>query len=293
PTAKPTALPSVSPTQLPSTKAPTLPPTHQPSSSPTAKSTHGPTTEPTSAPIEQPTDPPTNQPTDQPTARPTDQPTARPTDQPTAQPTNQPTDSPTVRPTKQPTKQPTKLPTKQPSNQPTKQPTTDQPTYMPSSGEPTPNPIHDADYSQFPFPYPHTRFTQWIELEADEMSIASSLGYDRDSWDNLEISELEGYIYQDLTAFQQENVKNLGMDENMWNCYMNHYNGYYWADLEQEGVAQYWVVLGWNQASWDGGIGTPATNDMYWRELSESQQEAAYKLCFSRNAWDWISLTFW
>lgn len=74
---------------------------------------------------------------------------------------------------------------------------------------------------------------------------------------------------------------------------MNHYNGFYWDEVIAAGASQYYKVLGWNRISWDEEIGLPDTEDMYWDELSLNQKEAAHKLCFFRNSWDWISLAEW
>ena len=130
-------------------------------------------------------------------------------------------------------------------------------------------------------------------MGSSDKTTAGLLGYDSGSWNNLEILYLESYRFSDLSAAEQMDVEMLGMNEGMWDCFMNHYNGYYWSELQGAGVAQYYQSLGWNQNSWDNDVNHPATEDMEWDELSAGQQEAAKNLCFSKNAWEWVSLKWW
>ena len=83
------------------------------------------------------------------------------------------------------------------------------------------------------------------------------------------------------------------MNEEMWDCHINHYYGYYWEDIEYYGYDKYYVVLGWNADSWDNESGEPYTEDLYWDELSQVQQEAATQLCFFKELWDGESIPNW
>jgi hypothetical protein len=163
--------------------------------------------------------------------------------------------------------------------------------------EPTNLPTLDEEFSKlianFPHPYPHIRFTSWSRLPSEKRAIAGNLGYDRSSWDNLETSDLEFFRYADLTAEEGLGIMSLGMDANMWDCFMNHYIGYYWADLQVLGVSSYLETLGHSKSSWDDEVGYVATEDMRWYELSLEEQDAAYRLCYFENSWDWISLNNW
>ena len=130
-------------------------------------------------------------------------------------------------------------------------------------------------------------------LDSDIKTIAGTIGYDRTSWDNLQLSTLEEVRYIDLTVDEQVAVASLGLSSDMWDCYMNHYTGYYWADLQTQGVDVYYEILGYNSVSWDYESEYVETEDMSWSELSVAQQDAANKLCFFENSWDWISLMDW
>ena len=152
----------------------------------------------------------------------------------------------------------------------------------------------EATNNNFPYPYPYIRYTQWYMLDSDIKTIASTIGYDRTSWDNLQLSELEDVRYIDLTATEQDAITtSLGLSSDMWDCYMNHYTGYYWDDLQTIGVDVYYEILGYNAMSWDYESEYVETEDMSWSELSVSQQDAANMLCFFENSWDWISLMDW
>mmetsp|Transcript_11568 Transcript_11568/g.20822 ORF Transcript_11568/g.20822 Transcript_11568/m.20822 type:complete len:408 (+) Transcript_11568:165-1388(+) len=196
----------------------------------------------------------------------------------TASPTErQVTPSPTTRPT---TPSPTKA-------------TIDDTPVVPTTGASTVDPEFLLLLSKLPHAYPYTRFTPWVELESSEETIATNLGYDEDLWDNLERYDLEEEVFDNLSSIDKQDAASLGMDGNMWDCYMNHYGGLYWEDMVAEGVAQYWATLGWDQEGWDEGGNDPETEDMYWSDLSEEEKEAAYQLCFFDLSWDWVELPCW
>ena len=249
------------------------------------------------------TETPTGSPSLSPTSNPTEGPSIHPSGEPShsGHPSAAPSSEISSSPSQSPSKQTTDMPTLSPSLHPTQQSSTILPptlyptTVMPL--EPTNLPTIDEEYekllAKFPYPYPYTRYTPWSKLESEEKTVAGNLGYDRSSWDNLEMSDLESYSYVDLTADERLGVMSLGMDANMWDCYINHYSGYYWAHLEVLGVTLYLENLGYSQLIWDDQIGYVATEDLNWHELSLEQQDAAYRLCYFENSWDWISLTDW
>lgn len=118
------------------------------------------------------------------------------------------------------------------------------------------------------------------------------MGYFRSSWDNLEIYDLETLAYSDLTSQEKQYLMSLGMDGDKWDCYMNHYNGYYWDDLPKASISEHLTTLGYTQTTWDEDEGAD-TDNMDWDELTSEQQEAAYKLCYFKNSWNWVDLNNW
>jgi hypothetical protein len=87
----------------------------------------------------------------------------------------------------------------------------------------------------------------------------------------------------------------MGWTETVYDCYVNHYEGYKWKDLEKlTDAVPYFEELGWNSSTWDGDIDyTPETENMDWGELSDEQQNAALALCFFEELWSKIEIPSW
>merc|ERR1711865_256817 len=85
----------------------------------------------------------------------------------------------------------------------------------------------------------------------------------------------------------------LGFDVETWDCDVNHYFGYYWEGLATYDLQKYWMALGWSEASWNGEIDPPDTDEKDWEELTEEQQKAAEEICYFQQTWDGISITDW
>ena len=156
---------------------------------------------------------------------------------------------------------------------------------MPTEDEP-PRPTQHL----FAQPFPYTRFTAWDNLTEGEKFTAESLGYNPFSWNNFEIADIEYVMYDALTEVQQTAVATLGFDRGSWDCWILHYEGLWWQQLQQAALAQHYETLGWNEEMWNNGTGQPFTEDFYWYELTEEQKHAAAQLCFNPINWDWIPL---
>ena len=113
------------------------------------------------------------------------------------------------------------------------------------------------------------------------------------TWDRPGTSDLEYWKYADLYDDEKIGAEALGITAPMWDCFINHYLGYWWEDLEELNVAQYYAILGWDIDSWDEELYVPETDDMYWDDLTSEQQEAAGQLCFSKELWDEVPLPDW
>ena len=125
------------------------------------------------------------------------------------------------------------------------------------------------------------------------MNIAqNSLGYSKYSW-NVFDNDIEKWAYADLYADEATAVDNLGINRDQWDCWINHYIGYWWSDLELLGITTHLQVLGWNEGMWEGNGNIPETENMYWDELSAAQQAAANEICYSEFTWDRIPLKQW
>ncbi|KAL7526048.1 hypothetical protein ACHAXR_001289 [Thalassiosira sp. AJA248-18] len=168
------------------------------------------------------------------------------------------------------------------------------PTFSPSVSVSPTNTSESNDPDQTSLPnLPALRFTQWEKLNSEKKMIAkSSLGYIRNSWNNFFYNEIENNMFEELPVTEQQGVETLGLDAATWDCYINHYIGYYWSGLEAERIANY-EILGWNETMWAEELDVPDTEEMYWDELSPQQQQAALNVCYSKNSWDGIPLGEW
>ena len=143
---------------------------------------------------------------------------------------------------------------------------------------------------------PEKRYIEWSSLSETDRSVATFyLSYTEESW-NLpgSNSEIEEISYVDLTNNGKAGVISLGMTEEVYDCYINHYYGYWWSDLEEVGLDQYYSILGWNADLWDNDDGdVPNTEDLYWSELTSEQQIAASNVCFFEDLWNGESIPDW
>jgi hypothetical protein len=137
------------------------------------------------------------------------------------------------------------------------------------------------------------RFTDWGNLDASVTGIAESIGYTKYSWNVMGENDIEQWRYSDLLPDEATAVDKLGISSDQWDCWINHYAGYWWADLETMGITSHLQVLGWNESMWDGDGSKPDTDYLYWYELSANQQAAAKQICYSEQLWDGVPLKKW
>lgn len=141
---------------------------------------------------------------------------------------------------------------------------------------------------------PKKRFTDWSTLSAEDTAIAENdLGYIKYSWNVVGENDIEKWAFSDLYTSEAAAVNSLGISKEQWDCWVNHYKGYYWSDLETMGITSHLEVLGWNESMWDGDGTEPSTEEYYWAVLSVEQQEAAKHICYIEELWDGIPLKRW
>lgn len=134
----------------------------------------------------------------------------------------------------------------------------------------------------------------WSSLTETEKKVAELyLKYTQDSWDQPGTNELEDNSYDDLDSNGQAGAMSFGLSGEIWDCHINHYSGYYWADLEEGGLDQYYSVLGWNIDNWENDGPVPDTEEAYWDELTPDQQAAASAICYSKDLWNGNAITDW
>ena len=144
--------------------------------------------------------------------------------------------------------------------------------------------FHDLPY---PYPYPYPRFTQWDVLSYSFRANAERLGYNKDYWDNPRTYELEYYPFSLLNTTQQLYIQAMGLTEEQWDCYVNHYESFNWDSLP-DFARQSLVYLGWTQCAWEynPNCPAPASESSNWRALNATEKEATYRLCWHKSSWD-------
>merc|ERR1712238_369650 len=109
-----------------------------------------------------------------------------------------PTIAPVVPTTPVPTNVPTNVPTKPPTKAPINSPTT--PTVI--------------------------RWTSYADLTGQQMGGAMALYYTKTTWNTLGTNSIEESAWYYLTPQEQAASLQVGIEEEDWDCYVNHYGDY-------------------------------------------------------------------
>jgi hypothetical protein len=63
-----------------------------------------------------------------------------------------------------------------------------------------------------------------------------------------------------------------------------------WDDLNWTEInsaeQKLWMVLGWDEDSWQEDTDPPESDDKYWEDLSTSEKKAAKELGYTQALWD-------
>lgn len=145
----------------------------------------------------------------------------------------------------------------------------------------------------YPIPRPSARFVPWEDLVDDaRTSLMENLGYTELTWNVLRLAEVESRGHFELMYYESDAAETvLGLDARGWDCWMNHYDSYGWADLVGFGVVDSIAALGWSEDSWEGEADPPESDKKKWNELTEAEQLHATNLCFNQEIWDMIDMT--
>jgi hypothetical protein len=144
--------------------------------------------------------------------------------------------------------------------------------------------------------FPFFRYVFWNDLTSAFKETAKNLDYNKKGWEEPFINDIEEKSWFSLTGSDRSNAAAMGYDEDVWDCYQNHYDDYDWSDMQEIGVDQYFKVLGWTKNSWDKDTFEPEPWDEDWVELTANQQAALKEICYFREeVWeeeafaDWLS----
>lgn len=140
--------------------------------------------------------------------------------------------------------------------------------------------------------FPENRYFPWSTWGPNQQTVFQESGWTAQTWDFPGQAGFESVSWADLPATQSEALEEFGFYAEQWDCYMAHYDGYDWAELILEGVAENFAAFGWTAESWPLDQ-APDTWDLDWGDLTEAQQNAAYEICFFEEIWQGIQLTEW
>ena len=157
-------------------------------------------------------------------------------------------------------------------------------------------------------------FFYWNELPEDIKEAAMNLGYDRDSWSNINLNPIEHLAFRDLKEAVTtqtvagefvppaggliESIMDLELfDEDgvCWDFYINHYDGYSWADIGTTftpfgaNVQELVKLIGWEETMWDDMEYTgpiPDSECKFWIALDPIVKYAYHSL-----GWNQVSFT--
>lgn len=135
--------------------------------------------------------------------------------------------------------------------------------------------------------YPSKRYNVHSSASGTVKSSADSLGYSECSWNGFaeDVEKIDCQYIPTNMASKLSDVHSLldGSGETQWkpswDCWINHFEDYAWAELASSNVPRFFLALGWTESLW-AGSGIPASEDNDWDELSSNQQTAAAKVYY-------------
>jgi hypothetical protein len=148
-------------------------------------------------------------------------------------------------------------------------------------------------------PYPDFRYLLWQDVGQFTREKAAALGYNEDTWNSPGTNEIEWLSYETVELTFSGEVTNaiedIGYTEISWDCWVNHYGDYNWLELEQAGLSDVYVALGWTLETWnsENEDSWPDTDSKLWRELKVEERIAAGRLCYTPRLWDKIPIPDW
>jgi len=138
------------------------------------------------------------------------------------------------------------------------------------------------------------RYILWDDLSEFAQSVATQLDYTASTWNAPTTARVEEFAFDNLDRFQRDArdlVRDLGFNRDQWDCYINHYAGFEWDNLERD-PRRALQTLGWTERIWQQGP-IPDTETTLWPELTSEERAAALQLCFVQQTWDNVTLTVW
>jgi hypothetical protein len=149
------------------------------------------------------------------------------------------------------------------------------------------------------YPYPDFRFTPWSDIDENTLTNAIILEYDEESWNLPMSNDIEwNSIFSINETYPEESLMaifDMGMTEDVWDCWVNHYIDYSWEDFVLFEFNATLVTLGWDQTSWESfdEKDWPDSEFKKWDELTFEEQLAMRDLCYRQESIDKLPITEW
>eukprot|EP00578_Thalassiosira_sp_NH16_P032291 CAMPEP_0181078680 /NCGR_PEP_ID=MMETSP1071-20121207/1615_1 /TAXON_ID=35127 /ORGANISM="Thalassiosira sp., Strain NH16" /LENGTH=422 /DNA_ID=CAMNT_0023160011 /DNA_START=127 /DNA_END=1395 /DNA_ORIENTATION=- len=152
----------------------------------------------------------------------------------------------------------------------------------------------NSNGSFFPHPMPNFRYVPWDELSYVTRNIASGmLNYTQATWDGLGSAVVEKNTFLNLQPVQREGALELGFYTHTWDCFMNHYQSYYWSSFHED-LKVAVTTLGWDEDLWSDVSGAvPDSENKMWDDLTPNEKAAATRLCYFKEIWDGEDVVQW
>lgn len=143
-------------------------------------------------------------------------------------------------------------------------------------------------------PFPEARYRQYRWLSGSDRQKIADAGYTPEEWDQPKTAIMESIPFKDLGILQSK-VSELGLTQDQWDCYVNHYAGYSWEQLSND-LQIHAVALGWTPLTWQDKTNSDAKPILFrnfWDELSGPQKKTAGEFCYFENTWNEENLRYW
>ena len=141
--------------------------------------------------------------------------------------------------------------------------------------------------SYFPYVFPAFRYKPWNELSLSQQNTAMGMmNYTEALWNDLGTHVAEKNTFLNLDSTTREGAMELGFYTHNWDCFMNHYQAYYWSSFHAD-LKVAIETLGWTEENWTNDYQAPPISETkYWSELSPEEKAAATRLCYFEETWD-------
>ena len=166
----------------------------------------------------------------------------------------------------------------------------------------------DPAFERAFWPAAKNRFTPWKDLPEHVNEAASEeLLYTELTWNQPGTNQFELLSFSELDSDRQMGILAIGLDEEAWDCWVNHYADYYWWELDAKGVAECYEALGWEESNWEESnweesnwespnweesnwespdSALPSSESKYWSDLTSKEKDAARCLCYFEDNWN-------